>query len=164
MRAEPLSSGQLQVFKFRFVPHVGHKPLQSTLHSAFIGRASSTCSRRMSPIASCVPVKNAVRVSSSVSSISSSSSNIIFVALTKEQIERLRNLASRRLQASGATQFQSPSAMPAIRISSPARSAVAVQVRGPTWREFSTAKSIEPGSNAPSNETFWSRSLRSTRY
>ncbi len=54
--------------------------------------------------------------------------------------------------------------LPAILISSPARSAVADQTSGPTWRKFSPPKSIEPGSNEPSNETFWSRSLRSTKY
>ena len=54
--------------------------------------------------------------------------------------------------------------LPAILISSPALSAVAVHASGLTCRTFSAPKSIAPGSNEPSRETFWSRSLRSTKY
>ena len=69
------SAGQLQVLEFKFIPQVGQRPLQSTLQSAFIGRANSTCSCRISPMASCVPEKNPTCVSFSVNSISWSSSN-----------------------------------------------------------------------------------------
>src|SRR5207237_6374641 len=70
------SWAQLQLPEFRFIPQWGHKPLQSTVQSVFIGRANKICSRRISVIANRFPVKNAVRVSLSFNSISSSSSNI----------------------------------------------------------------------------------------
>ena len=114
------SFGQLQLFTFRLVPQVGHKPLQSTVQSAFIGRhASNTCSCRMSPIASSDPLKNAVRVSFSVSSISSSSSNRNASRWRKKRSND-RSISCR----AGSRQREQPSStavtsFPTIRISAP---------------------------------------------
>src|SRR5262249_39661929 len=154
-----------QLPEFKFVPQVGHKPLQSIVHNAFIGTANRICSRTMSAIASFVPVKNAVRVSFSSNSTSSSSSNIDSSRSRKNRSNGLVTCigaGSRHREQGNSTVVAN---LPLIRISAPARSTEADQSRFSIWRMFSDPRSITPGSKRELNESFsWAKSLRSIKY